>query len=96
MTFTDRDNKLSLFENVWLPIPYFFKRTEKRFKFGPLNWARMKLVPLFENKGIKNYNVVLAFDTRTKFEEDEYCECPVFLIDSVTTWILLFVITNSI
>lgn len=78
MTFTDRDNKLSLFENVWLPVPYFFKRTEKRFKFGPLNWARMKLIPIFENKGIKNYNVVLAFDTRTKFEDDEYCECPVF------------------
>ena len=78
MTFTDRDNKLFLFENVWLPVPYFFKRTEKRFKFGPLNWARMKLIPLSEDKGIKRYNVVLAFDTRTEYEADEYNECPVF------------------
>lgn len=78
MTFTDRENKLTLFENKWLPIPYFFKRTEKRFKFGPLNWARMKLIPLSENKGIKHYNVVLAFDTRTEYEANEYDECPVF------------------
>lgn len=78
MTFTDRDNKLTLFENKWLPIPYFFKRTEKRFKFGPLNWARMKLIPLSENKGIKHYNVVLAFDTRAEYDANEYDECPVF------------------
>ncbi len=78
MTFGDRANKLSSFENVWLPIPYFFKRTEKRFKFGPLNWSRFKLLPVSEEKGIKTYNVVLAFDTRAKYESDEYNECPVF------------------
>lgn len=78
MTFTDRENKLLAFENVWLPVPYFFKRTEKRFKFGPLNWARMKLIPQSETKGTKNYNVLLAFDTRAKYEGDEYDECPLF------------------
>jgi hypothetical protein len=78
MTFSDRDNKLSMFENVWLPVPYFFKRTPKRFNFGPLNWARVKLVPQKEEKGQKHYNVLLAFDTRARYKNDEYNECPVF------------------
>ncbi len=78
MTFSDRDNKLSCFENVWLPIPYFFKRTPKRFKFGPLNWARFKMIPLGEEKGTKLYNIILAFDTKAKYENDEYNECPIF------------------
>ncbi len=78
MTFADRDNKLPKFENVWLPVPYFFKKTEKRFRFGPLNWARMKLIPVSEEKGVKNYDVILAFDTRATYESDEYNECPVF------------------
>lgn len=79
MTFTDRDCKLQSFENVWLPLPYFFKRTPKRFNFGPFNWARLKLIPKSENKGIKCYDAIIAFDTRAKYETfDEYDECPVF------------------
>ena len=78
MTFSDKDNKLASFENVWLPIPYFFKRTPKRFKFGPLNWSRVKLIPKGEERGKKNYDVLLAFDTRARYENDEYDECPVF------------------
>lgn len=78
MSFSDKDNKMSCYENVWLPVPYFFKRTPKRFKFGPLNWARVKLIPKKEDKGIKEYNVVLTLDTRTKYENDDYNECPVF------------------
>ena len=38
----------------------------------------MKLIPTREEKGIKWYNVVLAFDTRARYESDEYEECPVF------------------
>ena len=34
MTFSDRDNKLSCFENVWLPIPYFFKKSNFWQKFN--------------------------------------------------------------
>ena len=56
MTFSDKDNKLSFFENVWLPLPYFFKRTEKKFRFGPLNWSRFKMIPVEDTKGIKTYN----------------------------------------
>lgn len=79
MSFQDRNCKLSAFENVWLPIPYFWKKTERRFDFAPMNWARMKLVPTFGPEGMKTYNVVLAFDTRAEYESgDEYKECPVF------------------
>lgn len=56
-----------------------FKRTPKRFKFGPLNWARLKLIPKSESKGVKHYDAIIAFDTRAKYEvTDEYDECPVF------------------
>lgn len=78
MTFADKDNNLAMLENVWLPAPYFFKRTAKRFKFGPLNWARIKLIPKGETKGCRKYDIVLAFDTRARYESDEYDECPVF------------------
>ena len=78
MTFSSRYSKLAMFENVWLPIPYFFKKTPKRFDFGPLNWSRIKLIPAGEENGMKKYDVLLAFDTRTKYQNDEYKECPVF------------------
>ena len=78
LTFSDRCNKLEVFENKWLPIPYFFRRTEKRFKFGPVNWSRFKLVPRKSTKGIKEYDVILAFDTRAGYSNNEYNEYPVF------------------
>ena len=76
--FGDKHNLLGVFENKWIPVPYFFKRTEKRFKFSPMNWARMKLIPVAEEKGAKIYDVILAFDTRAGYEANEYNEHPVF------------------
>ena len=56
ITFSDtRNNTLAQFENVWLPLPYFHKRTEKRFNFGPLNWSRFMLVPRESEEGRKRY-----------------------------------------
>lgn len=79
MTFADKNCTLKAFENIWLPLPYFFKETPRRFKFGPLNWARLKLIPKSEEKGIKHYDAVVAFDTRARYEtQDGYDECPVF------------------
>ena len=80
MNFQDKQNRISSFENQWIPLPYFLKKTEKRFEFGPLNWARMKLIPVTScNKTEqKTYNVILAFDTRTKYEGDGDNEYPVF------------------
>ena len=78
LTFSDKHNKLEAFENKWLPAPYFFRRTEKRFKFGPVNWSRFKLVPRKNTKGVKEYDVLLAFDTRAGYVNNEYNEYPVF------------------
>jgi len=79
MNFTDRNNMLAAFENQWLPIPYFLKRSETRFNFGPLNWSRFKLIPQRNrDASIKSYKVLLAFDTRTSDTSSEYSECPVF------------------
>lgn len=78
LTFLDRDNKLSCFENQWIPLPYFFKRTEKKFKFGPLNWCRAKIIPIAESKGQKTYDVIIAFDTHATYEDEAYNENPVF------------------
>ena len=78
LTFSDKHNKLEAFENKWLPAPYFFRRTEKRFKFGPVNWSRFKLVPRKGAKGAKEYDVLLAFDTRAGYSNNEYNEYPVF------------------
>ena len=63
----------------WLPVPYLFKRSETKFKFGPLNWSRFKHIPLkSKNDSIRKVRVVLAFDTRTGNKNDKYDECPVF------------------
>lgn len=79
MNFADKNNALSSFENQWLPIPYFFKRSETKFKFGPLNWSRFKLIPIKgDDESIRKYKVLLAFDTRIGKNADTYNECPVF------------------
>lgn len=78
ISFNDKNCKLSSFENIWLPAPYFFKKTERIFDFGPVNWSRFKLIPKTDSRGVKHYEVLLAFDTRTKYINDEYKECPVF------------------
>lgn len=78
LTFSDKHNALKNFENKWIPIPYFFKRTEKRFKFSPMNWSRVKFVPRSEGKTELEYDVILAFDTRAGYSSNEYNEFPVF------------------
>lgn len=78
LTFADKHNTYKSFENKWLPIPYFFKRTEKRFKFSPMNWSRVKFVPRSLDKKAIEYDVILAFDTRAGYNSDEYNEFPVF------------------
>ena len=61
MTFSDKANTLDFFENKWLPLPYFFKRSKTKFKFGPLNWSRFMLIPIDSTEQAKHYNVILAF-----------------------------------
>lgn len=78
MNFSDKTNTLASFENKWLPLPYFFKRSETKFKFGPLNWSRFMLIPVNVTEKVRRYNVLLAFDTRTAEQAGKYEECPVF------------------
>ena len=77
-SFTDADSKMNMYEDKWLPLPYFFKRSEKRLKFGPMNWSRAKFIFRKEEKGKRIYDVILAFDTKASYESDEYDECPSF------------------
>lgn len=78
INFSSRVNRLDAFENVWLPVPYFSKKTEKQFNFGPCNWARIKLTRRQGSDKERVYDAVLAFDTRVKSSYDRYAECPVF------------------
>ncbi len=77
------------FENKWLPIPYFYQRKKQNGEFifrklGPLNWSRFKMIPCGENNGNLMYDIVLAFETRTKDKdvlsvvEQKNNEYPVF------------------
>ena len=60
-------------ENIWLPIP-FFLLNGKNSEFGPTNWCRFKLIPLETDLKTKKYNFLIAFDTRTTFENDGFEE----------------------
>jgi hypothetical protein len=74
--------KLGKFENVWFPFPYFLLNGNKS-EFGPTNWCRFKLIPLETSGKSRKYNLLLAFDTRSvfekeDFEEEDLNETPVF------------------
>jgi len=71
------------FENQWLPFPFFTLGSNGRTEFAPTNWCRCKLIPEATNGNIKSYSILLAFDTRTKYESEDYeeqdlMETPVF------------------
>ncbi|WP_333696696.1 virulence factor SrfB [Flavobacterium sp.] len=72
-------------ENKWFPMP-FFLLNGKISEFGPTNWCRFKLIPESTDLRFKKYNLLIAFDTRTKFENDNFededlQETPVFTND---------------
>lgn len=71
------------FENKWIPFPFFRISANGRSDFGPTNWCRLKLVPINTDGNVKKYQILLAFDTRTlyeseEFEDDDLMEAPVF------------------
>ncbi|MBY0244625.1 MAG: virulence factor SrfB [Sphingobacteriaceae bacterium] len=70
------------FENVWFPMP-FFLLNGKNSEFGPTNWCRFKLIPVDIDGEIRQYNLLLAFDTSSSFEDvnfedEDLNETPVF------------------
>ena len=79
----ERHCKLSSLFNQWLPLPYFELDALGNSKNGPYNWVRCKLIPQNVTKTEIQTSVLLAFDTRTIYEEpDDYAECPSFISDS--------------
>lgn len=71
------------FENRWLPFPFFGLSGSGNSEFAPTNWCRFKLVPETVEGNSKKYNLLLAFDTRTKYEDEGFegedlMETPVF------------------
>lgn len=74
--------KWEKFENIWLPMPFFILKG-KQSEFGPTNWCRFKLIPVETNGKMRKYNMLLAFDTKSSFEDEDYededlDETPVF------------------
>jgi hypothetical protein len=70
------------FENTWYPMP-FFLLNGKQSEFGPTNWCRFKLIPKDINEKIRKYNILLAFDTKCSFEDENFededlNETPIF------------------
>jgi hypothetical protein len=77
--------KMEKFENHWLPFPFFNIGSNGRSEFAPTNWCRFKLIPDLTNtnSNSKKYNILISFDTRSKFEEEDFededlMETPVF------------------
>ncbi len=69
-------------ENVWFPIPFFLLKGKKS-AFGPTNWCRGKLIPISNSGRERRYTLLLAFDTRSVLENDDYenedlNETPIF------------------
>jgi hypothetical protein len=70
------------FENRWFPMPFFLLKGNKS-EFGPTNWCRFKLIPTETNGTIRKYHLLLAFDTRSIFEKEDFededlNETPIF------------------
>lgn len=71
------------FENCWMPLPFFSIADNERSEFGPTNWCRFKLISDPSSGNLKKYHLLLAFDTRTKYEQEDFegedlMETPVF------------------
>jgi hypothetical protein len=70
------------FENIWFPFPFFLLNGNKS-EFGPTNWCRFKLIPVEKSGKSRKYSILLAFDTRSiyereDFEDEDLNETPVF------------------
>ncbi|MDR2765693.1 MAG: virulence factor SrfB [Tannerella sp.] len=71
--------KWNRFENKWIPLPFFLLNG-----FGPTNWCRFQLLPVEANRQVRKYNLLVAFDTRSAienedFENEDLNEAPVFI-----------------
>jgi len=77
-----RPEEWAKLENTWIPIPFFLLKGKKS-SFGPTNWCRGKLIPKEITSKARRYTLLLAFDTKSTLEREDYededlNETPVF------------------
>lgn len=70
-TISDVKSPLELFENHWLPVPFFEKKNANNIQFGPTNWCRLKLLPVRKQRRGLEYKVILIFDTKEATAPDD-------------------------
>jgi len=79
--------KWDKFENIWFPMPFFLLNPSNgKSEFGPTNWCRFKLMASETDGKSRKYNLLLAFDTLSAFEKENFedqdlNETPVFTND---------------
>ena len=57
-------DSLASFDEQWLPIPFYQKKTDGSFFQGPFNWVRVRIKKLDEPDDEGNfYRITFAFDT---------------------------------
>lgn len=72
-SFYETANRINweIFENKWLPMPFFMLKGQQS-DFGPTNWCRFKLIPTEINNKNRLYHLLLAFDTKSIFEKEDF------------------------
>ena len=79
MSATDRNNKLDMLLNHWLPMPCYELDIFEQIKLGPYNWCRFKLIPLKKTGETLSATLLIAFDTHTTYgSAPTFCENPFF------------------
>lgn len=76
--FGSKSYDFSIYENKWLPLPYFRVRGSNGVDFNAFNWVRAKFIPHTGAAGKQCYTVLLAIDTHSVQTRDESRECPAF------------------
>ena len=74
------DKALKAYQDIWIPIPYYASHSHgNSFRGGPTDWARMFIHEILEtddvSEDVKNnytHTVVIAFDTKTKENQEKY------------------------
>lgn len=67
---------LKIYQNHWIPIPYFRIRhhVKEPFHHGPENWCRMNIQEQLDTEKGTTHVLTLAFDTHSKEDDDNYLQ----------------------
>ncbi len=73
----DITSALDLYKDEWLPLPFFETNNGIIQGINPTNWCRIKFLHKNTVKSVSTYDVVLAFDTKSIYDEEQF-ETPYF------------------